>query len=844
MSRSSRDVFLVLIVAALASMVPADLAAEPTVVCTIGSPTSVLLEAGYGHSATVNVDGTVWAWGLNASGQLGDGTTTNRNTLVRAGSLSGVVAVAAGVFHTVALKVDGTVWTWGGNADGQLGDGTTTSRSTPGQVSGLASIVAIAAGASHTLALRCDGTVWAWGDNSSGQLGDGTTFDRSQPVAVGVLSGVKAIAAGFLHSTALKTDGTVWTWGTNNEGELGDGGHFSRSTPGAVPGLSGVTQVTCGAYFNLALLQDGTLRAWGHNFYGQLGDGSNTERPSPVTVTGLNSVVAVAAGSGFSLAVRSGGGTVWSWGQNVAGELGDGTTANRNTPGQVAGIANATAVAGGEDHSLVRLANGRIFGWGSNAYGQVGTGPSPQLTPVFITDASTTPSFHPWLTMSADGGPEVTGEFASLAIDPLGRSAIAYFDRTNGDLKLARHFGTGWALETVDAANSTGWFPSLVFDVDGDPHISYVDGTRLMVRYVHKSAGVWQTPEDVTSVGCVLKTSLGLGTAKRPYIALQDCGTTRIRVLSKAPSWRDLYLNLVPGASPSLRMVGDLPRVSYFLHTPSPTTLRFLQASGSYNAWTWTTEAVPGTNNATTNSLALDAQGNPWISFYDTASQILRLAKKISGVWSVENVDTSAGNVGDWSSIALTPAAAPRISYFAAGRLKFAEKNSGLWTFDVVDANAVGDTGQYTSLAVDGAGNYRIAYFDVQNGNLKYAISQPDLTAPASPVLQVQTGRTTAVVTWTAPGDDGQGGGAAWANEVRVSSQPINESNFDQAMRLFAGPPAPPGSGQCADIVGLNRCSPYYFALKVVDDVGNESILSTSGPVATSCGGFLEILCG
>src|SRR5262249_28901636 len=153
------------------------------------------------------------------------------------------------------------------------------------------------------------------------------------------------------------------------------------------------------------------------------------------------------------------------------------------------------------------------------------------------------------------------------------------------------------------------------------------------------------------------------------------------------------------GASPSLRMAGDLPRVSYFLHAPTPRTLRFLRASGSSTSMTWTTEAVPDTDGATTNSLALDAQGNPWISFYDTDSQSLRLAKKVGGTWSVEDVDTSTGNVGDWNSLALTPLASPRISYYANHRLKFAEKNSGVWAFDVVDAAC--DTGQSTSLVID-----------------------------------------------------------------------------------------------------------------------------------------------
>jgi alpha-tubulin suppressor-like RCC1 family protein len=341
------------------------------------------LEAGYGHGLSVHADGTAWAWGWNQYGQLGDGTYVNRNTQVRAGSLTGVVAVGGGIFHSVALKCDGTVWAWGGNAGGQLGDGTTATRNVPGQVQGLAGVIAIAVGANHNLALKRDGTVWAWGDNTYGQIGDGTTIDRPVPVPVGGLSGVASLGAGYYHSGVVKSDGTVWTWGYNGVGELGDGTHTSRSTPGPVPGLTGVTRLSCGGYFNLALLASGGIKAWGHNFYGQLGDGTFVERAAPVSVAGIAGATGIAAGAGFSLAVRSDG-TAWAWGQNVAGELGDGTTTNRATPGQVAGLANVVAVAGGEDHSLARLNDGRIFGWGSNAYGQVGAGPSPQLTPAQI----------------------------------------------------------------------------------------------------------------------------------------------------------------------------------------------------------------------------------------------------------------------------------------------------------------------------------------------------------------------------------------------------------------------------------------------------------------------------
>jgi alpha-tubulin suppressor-like RCC1 family protein len=194
------------------------------------------LAAGTYHTLALRQDGTIWAWGHNHYGQLGDGTNTNnRASPVQVQGLSGVTALAAGDRHTVALRQDGTVWAWGDNSLGQLGDGTNTPPTSPVQVQGLSGVTALAANGLHTVALRQDGTVWAWGFNFSGQLGDGTTTDRTSPVQVPGLSGVTALAAGGSHTLALRQDGTVWAWGNNGQGQLGDGTTSSRFSPGQVP---------------------------------------------------------------------------------------------------------------------------------------------------------------------------------------------------------------------------------------------------------------------------------------------------------------------------------------------------------------------------------------------------------------------------------------------------------------------------------------------------------------------------------------------------------------------------------------------------------------------------------
>jgi len=353
-----------------------------------GDLTTPAITGGDGHSVAVRNDGVYWTWGLNGSGQLGDGTTTQRTLPVIVGAVTGAVAPAAGSFHSLAVRSDGSLLAWGGNSSGQLGDGTTTGKTSPLTVPGLSSVVAASGGANHSLALLSDGTVRAFGLNNNGQLGDGTTTQRTSPVQASALSNITGVSAGATHSLAVKSDGTAWSWGTNGNGQLGTGNTTSRSTPGQVSGLTTAVAVAAGNSFSLARLSDGTVKAWGFNSNGQLGDGSTIQRTSPVATSGLTNITAIAVGNSHALALKNDG-TVWAWGLNGNGQVGDGTTTNRTAPVAISGLPAIVAIGAGQYHSLAIASDGSVWAWGKNTNGQLGDGTTTQRTsPVEIADAS------------------------------------------------------------------------------------------------------------------------------------------------------------------------------------------------------------------------------------------------------------------------------------------------------------------------------------------------------------------------------------------------------------------------------------------------------------------------
>lgn len=314
-----------------------------------------------GHSLALKSDGTLWAWGYNHYGQLGDGTNTDRNTPVQIGS--GYAAISAGGAHTLALKVDGTLWAWGDNAGGQLGDGTNESRNLPTEIGSGYSV--ISAGSGHSMALKTDGTLWTWGYNNQGRLGDGTIINSNTPIQIGV--GYSSISAGGSHSLALKVDGTLWAWGNNEFGQLADGTNENRYTPVQIG--SGYVGIAAGGIHTLALKVDGKLYGAGYNSYGQLGDNSNVHR-AELTYIG-EGYSSVSAGAIHSLLIKNDG-TLWACGKNAFGALGDGTNDDKLMPVQIG--SDYSKVSAGSEFSVALKTDGSLWTWGNNENGQLGNG--------------------------------------------------------------------------------------------------------------------------------------------------------------------------------------------------------------------------------------------------------------------------------------------------------------------------------------------------------------------------------------------------------------------------------------------------------------------------------------
>jgi len=364
---------------------------------TATATSGVTVDAGGFHSCAVRA-GQAFCWGNNGSGELGDGTTTGRPVPTPVGGGLSFAALSAGGSYTCGLTASGVAYCWGFNAFGDLGDGTTTDRLVPTPVAGGLSFAALSAGFAHTCGVTTSGAAYCWGFNGSGGLGDGTTTQRlvPTPVAGGLTFAALSGATGGNYTCGVTTAGAAYCWGFNGSGNLGDGTTTQRLVPTPVAGGLTFASLSAGFTHSCGVSTSGAAYCWGFNGNGNLGDGTTTQRLVPTPVAGgltFTSVTTSDASGFVSGSAHTCGvtptGAAYCWGTNFAGQLGDGTTANRLVPTPVADGLTFAAVSAGTNHTCGATTSGAAYCWGDNTVGELGDGTrTGRLVPTAVVFAT------------------------------------------------------------------------------------------------------------------------------------------------------------------------------------------------------------------------------------------------------------------------------------------------------------------------------------------------------------------------------------------------------------------------------------------------------------------------
>ena len=478
-SRPLRRALLAFVMTLLAGLLlaPSALALSIPTLPLVGEQRPVSIAAGDGHSLAIKTNGTLWAWGLNSSGQLGNGDEeyNSQPSPVPVGEETDWTSVASGASHSLALRGDGcTLWAWGRNDYGQLGNNTTDDSASPIQIGDGTDWLAVDGGIRHSLALKRDGTLWAWGENLYGQLGDGSGSNQLVPKKIGTVDDHHwvAIAAGGFHSLGLKDDGTLWAWGWNQNGQLGVDSTSNLPTPNQVGSDTDWVAISAGYRHTLALKSDGSLWACGDLSDGRLGLGVGLTPPvdTPVEVVG-DDWVSAAAGSFHSLGLTLDG-SLWGWGDNDDNALGDLAPGDHWAPdpldwGAAWAVVDAPCATASypydANYSLGLTVGGTLYSWGYNVSG-LGDGTNTEsATPVQVLTGVRVPEVGP--------PPESVTVTASVSgsggtVDPASQT-IAYRATATIDVIPADGYRLAWA--TVDGTYlSAPTDPIVLANVTGD----------------------------------------------------------------------------------------------------------------------------------------------------------------------------------------------------------------------------------------------------------------------------------------------------------------------------------------------------------------------------------------
>ncbi len=478
------------------------------------------------HTVGIQVNGTLWAWGYNAFGQIGDGTIINKSTPTQIGTAANWASVAVGASHTIALKTDGTLWAWGNNGNGQLGDGTTAKKTIPTQIGTATNWASISAGGDYSLALKTDGTLWAWGWNGSGQFGDGTITDKNTPTQIGTDNNWASLSAGSQHSLAIKTNGTLWAWGNNGNGRLGDGTTTQRNTPIQIGTATNWASISAGQSHTLAIQTDGTLWAWGSNAQGKLGNnGPLAGKTTPTQIGTSTNWSSVSAGSGHSFGIQTDG-SLWAWGNNGNGRLGDGTTTIRTTPTKIGTTANWASIVSLASHSVAIQTDNSIWAWGSNGSGQLGDGTTTEKYSPTQISSCCTPSTS--TTTISNCGSYVwngttysnSGIYTKTLVNAAGCDSTATLNLTLGSIKKMAYVAnlSDNSVSVIDISSNK---VMSTFAVGTNPYSSCLssDGNTLFVA----NPGSKDISVVNTATNRLIKTIAVSGALR--YVALNPQGT-------------------------------------------------------------------------------------------------------------------------------------------------------------------------------------------------------------------------------------------------------------------------------------------------------------------------------
>jgi alpha-tubulin suppressor-like RCC1 family protein len=338
--------------------------------------TFISFACGYSSSLGIKSDGTLWGWGTNSSGQLGDNTVISKSSPIQVNTSTNWSKIFAKWTHFAAIKTDGTLWMWGVNINGQLGKIDVIYRSSPTQVGVATNWSQVSIGANHTIAVKTDGTLWGWGKNLNGQLGKTDVLYRSSPTQIGTDTNWYQTSCPVDATVAIKTDGTIWAWGKNNNGALAQNDVIYRSSPIQIGTLTNWSKTESG-YHTVALKTDGTLWGWGANTRGPLGQGDGVSRSSPVQLGALTNWTDVRAGQETTFSIKNG--ALWGCGTNNNGTLGFNNLVSYTTLTQMQPNYNWLEVAAGRYHVIAKRSDGSAWAIGTRNTFNLGAGGTNDL---------------------------------------------------------------------------------------------------------------------------------------------------------------------------------------------------------------------------------------------------------------------------------------------------------------------------------------------------------------------------------------------------------------------------------------------------------------------------------